>query len=205
MNVSRSARVWLTALLLCSARSAAGAQEPALLPGVDIRAKPYVRTWPDTARQAVRDRLAAARVRWSSTRPERYELAVQLAPSWILSPYNERWKDSLQVVRVRGDSVVGVVVEHGSHRPNWTPWSVTTVEGIFAYLEAQLADTSRKVDRLELDSVFGYPKLWHTDDAQNGYGRYRTHQATAGEVALFRGDAPHAACRWWRRLLRDCE
>jgi hypothetical protein len=194
----------LIGLLLCGYMPTAGAQEPAQLPGLHIRAKAYVRTWPDSARRAVRDSLTVARQRWTEARPERYDLAVRRAPAWIYSENDQRHDGHARTMRIRGDSIMSIVFERAPQYTRSTQWSDVTVDKIFRQLEAALADSTRQVVRLEFDPVLGYPRLWHTDDARNGYGTQRTDQSSAGEVVLFRNHAPNAGCRWWRRLTGRC-
>ena len=199
--VFRYQLVWIL-LWVCTA--AAEAQVPEQLPVVQVRAT-VVRTWPDSARRAVRDSLAVARKRWAQARPERYDFAVRNGPSMIAMESDRRHDGHRRIMRIKGDSIVAIVFESAPQYTRRTQWSDLTVERVFQHLEAAVDDTSRKVARLEIDPVFGYPRVWSTDAARNGYGYYASDQSDGGEVELFRPDTRHLTCQWWRQLFGRCK
>lgn len=203
-NVPMLLRYHLMWLLLFGFHSTAEAQVPEPLPVMQVRAKAYVRTWPDSARQVMRDSLAIARRRWTQTRPERYDFAVLNGPTMVSIVYDQRYDGHRRTMRIKGDSIVAIVFERAPQYTRRSQWSDVTVDQVLRHLEAAVADSSRQVDRLEIDPIFGYPRVWRTDDARNGYGRHISEQSDGGEVVLFRPDAKRAACRWWRRVTGRC-
>lgn len=197
-------RCALVGIVLGTFSASAAAQNPRPLPSVEVRATTAPRTWPDAARRAMRDSLAVARERWARTRPARYDFSMLGAPTMIRPEHDARYEGHLFAVRVHGDSIVQTMLERAPQYTRHTDWGRLTVDGIFRRLEQQLADSSRQVDRLEFDSIFGYPSRWHTTDARNGFDSYVTDTGEGGEVVLFRVAQPVVTCRWWRRVVGRC-
>ena len=76
---------------------------------------------------------------------------------------------------------------------------------IFAQLTRAVGDSSLQVDKLTIDTTYGYPRMWRIDDVRNGWGHvYVSDQASGGSVALFNADAHAWSCSWWGRLRKRC-
>lgn len=190
----------------CAAHAAAGAQEPHRLPPVRVEATVIERNghWPDSVRALVRDSLARGRARWQRSRPPEYLVGTIVTLAMVFPRRDPADDGQLEALRVRGDSVVGIVRRPAPQFTPAPPWTRVTIDRVFIALEAAVASPTRRIVTLTLDSLWGFPRSWQTDDAQNGYSsRYVTDQGTGGAVVFFEPVATRP-CAWWRRLLSRC-
>jgi hypothetical protein len=202
-------RTWLRVLMalgLCLPGMVIAAQPPQRLPPVHVQStmvEPFAR-WPDSLRQAMRDSLAGGRARWERTRPPQYLVATIATWMMIRPPRDPAGDGKLEAVRVRGDSIVGVVARRA---PEFTPapvWTGQTVDRVFRMLEAEVTNPKRRIVALRLDTVWGFPRSWHTSETSDGPGfRPRTEQEQGGAVVFFEPSRGRL-CAWWRRLSRRC-
>ena len=110
----------------------------------------------------------------------------------------------LEAVHVRGDSVVGLVRRPAPQYTPAPPWTHMTIDRVFRELEAAVANPTRQVATLTLDSVWGFPRSWSTDDARNGYGSVSISDQVSGGAVVFFEPTKEPGCVWWRRRLRRC-
>lgn len=205
MNLRLSSRYVLLVKLLASP-ALLSAQQPHPLPPVRIDAtftQPDSR-WPDSLRTRFRDSLTRGRERWRASRPPEYLVSVIATWGMTRVVRTPEFDGQLEAARVRGDSIVGIV-----HRPDpryaLTPdWRTVTIERVFLELERAVASPGRQIQVLKLDTLWGFPREWRTDDARNGYGsRYVTDAVSGGAIVFFEPVLPRS-CGLIRRMLRRC-
>ena len=202
----RTQRLALLPLAVCLVGESADAQEPPRTPPVRVQSTfidPNGR-WPDSLRQTMRDSLARGRERWQRTRPPQYLVATIVTWAMAVPVRDPAYDGQLEAVRVRGDSVVGIVRRPAPQYIPAPPWTHVTIDRVFRELEAAVASPARQVAGLTLDSIWGFPRSWTTDDARKGYGRGSvTEQASGGAVVFFEPIAERR-CAGWRRRLHRC-
>ena len=179
------------------------AQLPTTLPVVRTMHHPdslHTGTWPDSARRAMLDSLAAGRQRWDRQRPAEYLIASYSTDNMVAI---ESTSDSYAGWLVRGDSLIRRIAIHPATFDKWRQWLANTIDRTFAIVEHAARDSAYQVDLLELDPHYGFPIAWHVDDAQNRYSsRFVTDRGYGARVELFTADPRAWRCSWWRRLLR---
>lgn len=164
-------------------------------------------TWPASARRARRDSINAGRARWTSHRPGRYVIATYMKCGFCGSVGPRGLPPgTYPAMRVLGSEAVGVDSFHPADSITGYPeWHLVTVEGLFDMVESEVTDSTRRLDDLKLDPVYGFPRAWTTDRADNGYnGRFSTDGGYWGTTVYFAPAPPPAPCGGLRRLFARC-
>lgn len=124
-------------------------------------------------REELLDTLRAGRERWRNERPRRYRLEVT-ENAGMIAYVGPQFRLVTEVV---GDSVRHVRRTRVAE-PRLS-WRATTVERLFAWAEDHVRTTDARVDVLELDPRYGFPRRLHSDRANT------TDSETDVRVAAF--------------------
>jgi hypothetical protein len=152
----------------------------------------------------MRDSLARGRARWERARPAQYLVAT--TSNWMMArPARTTEADGqLEAVRVRGDTIVAVIKRPAPALRSSPVWTHATVDSLFRFLAAELADPQRQMIGLLLDSLWGFPRSWHTGDARVGYGQGVPTESDRGGAVLHFEPEVVSRCARWRRLVGRC-
>jgi uncharacterized protein DUF6174 len=112
------------------------------------------------ARQAseVIDSLQAGRKRWARARVIEYQLQYHVNCFCIHLP--EDFTRQLPLLTIREGSIIA----RSKGKPNMPPSRDATIDDLFTRIEADARTSGRRIDRLELHPVYGFPVRYQAHD-----------------------------------------